>query len=133
MYSLYLYFLIGLSLRNTSKALSFKDKYELRICIGIGFKDLVHTRSIDVKEFHIHYYDTIIQIENDHYWLWIGIEPINKSVLGIHSSEKSNMFVAENSLDLVEKYDKHTVYIDGGRWYPLARTFLHLKHRLPSP
>ncbi|HEX5187251.1 MAG TPA: hypothetical protein VFV86_10215 [Nitrososphaeraceae archaeon] len=44
------------------------------------------------------------------------------------------MFVAENFIrSLVEKYDKHTVYTDGGTWYPQAFNFLHLKHRLHSP
>jgi putative transposase len=27
---------------------------------------------------------------------------------------------------LIEKYGKHTVYTDGGTWYPQACTFLHL-------
>jgi len=43
------------------------------------------------------------------------------------------MFVAEKFIrSLVEKYGKHTVYSDGGTWYPQACTFLHLKHRLHS-
>ena len=44
------------------------------------------------------------------------------------------MFVAENFIgSLVDKYGKHTVYTDGGTWYPQACNFLHLKHRLHSP
>jgi putative transposase len=44
------------------------------------------------------------------------------------------MFVAENFIrSLVDKYGRHTVYTDGGTWYPQACTFLHLKHRLHSP
>ena len=44
------------------------------------------------------------------------------------------MFVAENFIrSLVEKYGRHTVYTDGGTWYPQACNFLHLKHRLHSP
>jgi hypothetical protein len=52
MYSLYLYFL-GLSLRNTSKALEpFKDQKEVISLYGIGFKDLVLLTSItDIEEF----------------------------------------------------------------------------------
>jgi putative transposase len=49
-------------------------------------------------------------------------------VLGIHISEERNMFVAENFIrSIVEKYGgKHTVYTDGGTWYPQqACTFLH--------
>jgi putative transposase len=41
------------------------------------------------------------------------------------------MFVAENFIrSLVFKYGRHTVYTDGGIWYPQACRFLHLKHRL---
>jgi putative transposase len=45
------------------------------------------------------------------------------------------MFVAENFIrSLVEKYGRHTIYTDGGTWYPKqACNFLHLKHRLHSP
>jgi transposase-like protein len=52
----------------------------------------------------------------------------------IYISEERNMFVAENFIhSLVDKYGKHTVYTDGGTWYPHACTFLHLKYRLHSP
>ena len=78
--------------------------------------------------------ETVIQIGNQHFWLWICIEPIDKSVLGIFLSEERNMFVAEKFIrSLVEKYGSHTVYTDGGTWYPQACNFLHLKHRLHSP
>ena len=43
------------------------------------------------------------------------------------------MFVAENFIhSLVDKYGRHSVYTDGGTWYPQACNFLHLKHRLHS-
>ena len=79
--------------------------------------------------------ETVIQIGNQHFWLWIGIEPVHKSILGIYISEERNMFVAENFIrSLVSKYGKHTVYTDdGGTWYPQACSFLHLKHHLHSP
>ena len=69
-----------------------------------------------------------------HVWIWIAIEPIHKSVLGIYISEERNMFVAENFIHcLVSQYGKHTIYTDGGTWYPHACNFLHLKYRLYSP
>jgi putative transposase len=78
--------------------------------------------------------ETIVQIGDHHFWLWICIEPIDKSVLGIHISEERNMFVAENFIrSLIYKYGRHTVYTDGGTWYPQACKFLHLKHRLHLP
>ena len=78
--------------------------------------------------------ETVIQIGSQHFWLWICIEPIDKSVLGIHISKERYMFVAENFIrSLVEKYGRHTVYTDGGTWYPpQACNFLHLKHHLHS-
>jgi transposase-like protein len=79
---------------------------------------------------------TIIQNGNQHFWLWICIEPIHRSVLGIYITEERNMFVAENFIrSLVSRYGKHTVYTDdGGTWYPQqACNFLNLKHRSHSP
>ena len=44
-----------------------------------------------------------------HVWIWIAIEPVHKSVLGIYISEERNMFVAEKFISsLVEKYNRHT-------------------------
>jgi putative transposase len=66
--------------------------------------------------------------------LWIAIEPIHRSVLGIYISEERNMIVADNFINsLVDEYGRHIVYTDGGTWYPQACHFLHLKHRLNSP
>jgi putative transposase len=39
--------------------------------------------------------ETVIQIGSQHFWLWIGIEPIDKSVFGIYLSGERNMLVAE--------------------------------------
>ena len=43
------------------------------------------------------------------------------------------LLLKKNSLDLVENYEKHTVYTDGGTWYPEACNVLKLKHYLHSP
>jgi hypothetical protein len=44
------------------------------------------------------------------------------------------MLVAESFLrSLIKIYGKHTVYSDGGSWYPEARSYLGLKHLLHSP
>src|SRR4026208_1097592 len=135
MYSLYLYFL-GLSLRNTSKALViFRDKKRSYASTWNWIQRFGSSQIYKRKRISAFIVDeTVIQIGNRHYWLWIAIEPIHKSVLGIHISEERNMFVAENFIrSLVDKYGKHTVYTDGGTWYPQACKFLHLKHRLHSP
>ena len=135
MFSLYLYF-CGLSLRNTFKALIiFKDQKEVTFLYGIGFRFgsyQIYNKRKRVSAFIID--ETVIQVGNQKYWLWFCIEPINSSVLGIYISEDRNMIVAEKFIrSLVSKYGEHTVYTDGGTWYPQACTFLHLKHYLHSP
>ena len=135
MYSLYLYFL-GLSLRNTSKALEpFKDQQRSHVAIWDWIQRFGSYHIYKRKRVSAFIIDeTIIQIGNQHCWLWICIEPVHKSILGIYISEERNMFVAENFIrSLVSRYGKHTVYTDGGTWYHQACTLLHLKHRLHSP
>ena len=101
---------------------------------GTGFKDLSLTSFTEEQEFLplslIRLW--FRQVANMFgYWLQLNRFP---NVLGSHISEERNMFVAENFIHSVgDKYNKHTVYTDGGTWYPQACTFLHLKHRLHSP
>jgi putative transposase len=76
-YSLYLYFL-GLSLRNTSKALEhFKDQHRSHVAVWewiqrFGSYHIYKHRR--VSAFIID--ETVIQIGNQHFWLWFCIEPI---------------------------------------------------------
>ena len=135
MYSLYLYFL-GLSLRNTSKALIiFKDDKRSHVSIWKWiqrFGSLQIYKRKRVSAFIID--ETVIQIGNQHFWLWFCIEPIHSSVLGIYISKERNMLVAEKFIrSLVEKYGRHTVYTDGGTWYDEACNIIGLKHYLHSP
>ena len=61
------------------------------------------------------------------------IEPLNRSVLGIHISEGRNMLVDEKFIkSVVEKYGRHVIYTDGGTWYDEACNILKLKHYLHS-
>ena len=105
MYSLYLYFLIGLSLRNTSRALEpFKDEKNKRSYVSVWnwiqrFGSYQIYKRKRVSAFIID--ETVMQIGNQHYWLWICIEPIHKSVLGINISDERNMFVAENFIRII--------------------------------
>ena len=56
--------------------------------------------------------ETVIQIGNQKYWLWLGIEPINSSMLGIYISDERNMLVAERFIrSLVEKYGILTIRV----------------------
>ncbi|HJU58561.1 MAG TPA: DDE-type integrase/transposase/recombinase [Nitrososphaeraceae archaeon] len=136
LYSLYLYFLLGLSLRNTSKALTmFKDQNKSYVSVWNWIQRFGSSQIYKCKRVSAFIIDeTIIQIGNQHFWLWICIEPVHRSVLGFNISEERNMFVAENFIrSLVSSYGRHTVYTDDGTWYPQACNFLHLKHRLHSP
>ena len=134
-YSLYLYFL-GLSLRNTSKALIiFKDNKRSYVSVWNWIQRFAEYPIYKRKRVTAYIIDeTIIQIGSQHFWLWFCIEPVHSSVLGIYISEERNMLVAEKFIrSLVESYGKHTVYTDGGTWYPEACNVLRLKHYLHSP
>src|SRR5215203_4325590 len=135
MYSLYLYFL-GLSLRNTSKALViFKDQKRSHIAVWNWIQRFGSLQIYKRKRISAFIIDeTVIQIGSQHFWLWICIEPVYSSVLGIYISEERNMLVAERFIQsLVEKYGRHTVFTDGGTWYDEACNVLRLKHYLHSP
>ena len=109
-------------------------KKEVTCLSGSGFRGLQNTGSIKGKEYRFIIDETVIQIGSQHFWLWFCIEPINSSVLGIYISEERNMLIAEKFIrSLVSKYGKHTVYTDGGTWYPEACNVLRLKHHLHSP
>jgi putative transposase len=71
----------------------------------------------------------MIQIGYKHYWLWICIEPVHRSVLGIKISQTRNMLVLSSFLEsLVIKYGRHSLYTDGATWYPEACRILRLNH-----
>ena len=96
MYSLYLYFL-GLSLRNTSKALViFKDNKRSHVSVWNWIQRFAEYPIYKRKRISAFIIDeTVIQIGSQHFWLWFCIEPIHRSVLGIYISEERNMLVAE--------------------------------------
>jgi putative transposase len=135
MYSLYLYFL-GLSLRNTSKALViFRDKKRSYVSVWNWIQRFNSCQIYKRKRISAFIIDeTVIQIGWKHHYLWIAIEPVHKTLLGIYISESRNMLVAEKFIrSLVFKYGRHAVYSDGGTWYPEACKVLKLKHYLHSP
>ena len=96
MYSLYLYFL-GLSLRDTSKALViFKDNKRSHVSVWNWIQRFAEYPIYKRKRISAFIIDeTVIQIGSQHFWLWFCIEPIDSSVLGIYISEERNMLVAE--------------------------------------
>ena len=134
MYALYLYFL-GLSFRNTSKAIQpFEEEGRSHVAIWKWVQRFNPKRLYCCKRVSAFLIDeTMLQIGSTEAWLWVVIEPIHKQILGVYISRHRNMIVAEAFLrSLVRIYGKHTVYSDGGTWYPEACISLGLKHRLHS-
>ena len=127
-YSLYLYFL-GLSLRNSSKAVSRfikRSHTAIRDWIQKYKPEMLSSKKIRITEFIID--ETIIKVGSEYIWLWIAIEDDNREILQISISKKRNMFVAERFiLNLVKRYGEHPVSTDGGIWYPQACRFLRLR------
>jgi putative transposase len=134
MYSLYLYFL-GLGLGNTSNTFTvFRDDNQSYFSVWNWIQRLGSCQIYKRKRVTVFIInETVIQIGNQHFRLWICIEPV-RSVLGIFISEERNMLVAEKFIRyLVSKYGKHTVYTDGGTWYGEVCDVIGLKHYLHSP
>jgi putative transposase len=133
-YGLYLYFL-GLSFRNTSKALSFLKIAKIsHVSIWNWiqkYKPWKYLRKRKIKEYIID--ETAIKAGSELIWLWVIIEPKHKEILDVDISKERNMFVAERFLSkVVNKYGLHSVSSDGGTWYPQACKSLNLNHHLHS-
>jgi putative transposase len=134
-YGLYLYFL-GLSFRNTAKALSFLHLVKIsHVSIWNWiqkYKPKKIHRKKKIEEFIID--ETQIKVGSELIWLWVVIEPKDREILSVKISKQRNMFVAERFLaDIVHKYGEHPVSTDGGTWYPQACRFLKLPHHIHCP
>lgn len=116
--SLYLYFL-GLSPRNTHKALIIKDDKRSYVSAQNWIQRFSSCNIYKRKRVWAFIIDeTIIQIGRKHFWLQICKELLYSSLRGIYISERI-IFVAKKFIRLlVEKYGKHSVYIDSGICYP---------------
>ena len=81
MYSFYPYFL-GLSIRNTSKALViFRDEKRSHIAIWNWIQRFGSLQIYKRKRISAFIIDeTVIQIGSQHFWLWVCIEPVSSSV-----------------------------------------------------
>ena len=102
MYSLYLYFL-GLSLDISKALMIFRDENK-RSYVSVWnwiqrFGSCQIYKRKRVSAFIID--ETVIQIGNQHFWLWFCIEPIHSFVLGIYISEERNMLVAEKFVNFL--------------------------------
>ena len=110
MYALYLYFL-GLGFRSTFKAI---EPFEKRSHVAV-WKWVQRFRSNRtyvrkrVAAFVID--ETLIQIGNDVAWLWIAIEPVNRTVLGAYILRDRTMLIAEAVLKTLVRYMVNILFI----------------------
>ncbi len=59
--------------------------------------------------------ETQIKVGSEYIWLWIVIEPKNRTILALTISKEKNRFVAEHFLsNIVEEYRRYPVSTDGG-------------------
>lgn len=133
-YAIHLYFL-GLSLRNTSKALSRfvkRSHTAIRDWIQRYQPEEILSKRKKIVEYIID--ETLIKVGSEFIWIWIAIEPENREILAVTVSKERNMLIAEKFIsDIVKVYGKRPVSTDGGSWYPQACKFLKLDHHIHSP
>jgi len=103
---------------------------------GIGFNATNQRRYFKPGANYLNLFiidETLIKMGNDYVWLWVAIEPTDKTILGIRISIERNMLVAEQFIQsLIRKYGKHNISTDGGTWYPQACRFLNVEHHFHS-
>ena len=107
-YALHLYF-NGLSLRNTSKALSkfvTRSHTAIRDWIQKYNPQRLYYNKTKIFEFILD--ETQIKVGSELVWLWVAIEPASKEVLRLNISKERNMFAAERFLsNVVKEYGEH--------------------------
>ena len=100
-YGLYLYFL-GLSFRNTAKALSFLKITKIsHVSIWKWiqkYRPWKHLKNKSIKEYVID--ETIIKAGSELVWIWVVIEPTNKEILSFYISKERNMYLPKNEFCL---------------------------------
>ena len=112
MYSLYLYFLC-LNLRNTSKALViFRDENK-RTYVSVWnwiqrFGSCQIYKRKRVLPLIID--ETVIQVGNQHFWLWFCIEPYTVLCLVSTFQKKETCLLLKNSLDLLYQTMESVLY-----------------------
>jgi putative transposase len=92
------------------------------LLFGNGYRDRYKPERTSYKRRKVSEFiidETEIKIGKNYFWIWVTIEPNNKTILGIHISIERNMFIVEQFLQgLVKKYGKHPISTDGeGTWY----------------
>ncbi len=131
-YGLYLYFL-GLSFRNTAKALSFLKIVKIsHVSIWKWiqkYRPKRFQKKMKIKEYIID--ETAIKAGSELTWLWVIIKSLNKHILFFNISKERNMFVAERFLSMACK-KIWNAFSFNRRWY-LVFTSLQVFETNASP
>jgi putative transposase len=124
-YALYLYFL-GLSYRNTSKALSrFIRRSHVSVWKWVQHykPERISFKRRKISKFIID--ETQIKVGQDYFWIWVAIEPIDKVILGTYISLERNMLIAEEFLCIL--YDKQIRKTSSlNRWWNMVSSSLQI-------
>jgi putative transposase len=133
LYAIHLYFL-GLSLRNTSKAISRfvkRSHTAIRDWIQRYQPEELLSKRKKIDEYIVD--ETLIKVGSELVWLWVAIESENRQILSLSISKERNMLIAERFLSGVVKiHGKHPVSTDEGTWYPQACECLKIDHHIHS-
>ena len=72
-----------------------------------------------------------MKVGSDYVWLWVAIEPTDRTILGICIFIERKMLVAEQFIkSLIRKYGKHSISTDGGIWCPQGIAKLRKRRQL---
>jgi transposase-like protein len=100
LYYVFFIYLLGLSLRNISKALiRFRDEKRSYVSVWNWIQRFGSCHTYKRKRASAFIIDeTVIQTDNQHFCLWFCIEPIHRSVFGIYIQEERNIRVANKKI-----------------------------------
>ena len=129
-YAIYLY-LLGLSLRRTSRALEalgFARSHE-------AVRQWVHRLAgraeeliLDEKADTAIVDETAVNVAGRQIWLWIAIEPEHRAVLALVLIEARNIFAAYSLFTSLRHRGVRHVITDGASWYRIAAGWTGLRH-----
>ena len=130
-YGLYLYFL-GLSFRNTAKALSFLLLVKVsHVSIWNWlqkYRPWKHLQNKKIKEYIID--ETVIKAGAESIWLWIAIEPIHKEIISFYISKKRK-YICSKAISF-HGYKQVWKACSFNRWWYLVPTNLQVFESISS-
>jgi len=108
-YGLYLYFL-GLSYRNTSKALSQFIK-KSHVAIWKWIQSYKPRKLLEREKEYLNLSSMkVVMIGSTYMWIWVAMEPESKHILAVTVSKERTMLIAERFiLSLTNRYGIHPV------------------------